>query len=85
MIEAEKEAETARIIYYICAAGVRTSLYGSSGGFPPNNTGVMFVGLPVDGPEAGPLIVRKLTHDFLREWFRKPTPFDWAKFLPNPF
>ncbi len=78
------KAETARIIYLICAAGVRTSLYGSSGGFPPNNTGVMFVGLPVDGPEAGPIITRMITHDFLRDWFTNPKPFDWAKFLPNP-
>ncbi len=78
------EVDTETLYYFICAAGVHTDTYGSVGGFPPNNTGVMYVCLPADGPEAGPIIVRMITHDYLRDWFAKPTKFDWAKFLPNP-
>lgn len=77
-------AETERLMYVMCAAGVHTNLYGSSGGFPPNNTGVCFVSLPAGGPTEGPIIVRRMPHDFLRDWFAHPTPFDWAKFLPSP-
>ncbi len=78
------KAETERNIYVMCAAGVHTNLYGSSGGFPPNNTGVCFVGIPAGGPTEGPVIVRRIPHDYLRDWFAKPTKFDWDKFLPTP-
>ena len=77
-------AETERNIYVMCAAGVHTNVYGSTGGFPPNNTGVCFVCLPADGPEAGPVIIKRLAHDFLRDWFANPKPFNWKKFLPEP-
>jgi hypothetical protein len=77
-------AETERMNYIMCAAGVHTNLYGSSGGFPPNNTGVCFVSLPAGGPAEGPIIIRRLPHDFLRDWFTKPTPFNFSTFLPEP-
>jgi len=70
--------------YVICAAGVHTDTYGSTGGFPPNNTGVCFVSIPADGPDAGPILMRMLPHDYLRDWFANPKPFDWKKFLPKP-
>lgn len=78
------KAETDRMIYIICAAGVHTDLYGDIGGFPPNNTGVCFVSIPAGGPEDGPIIVRMLPHDYLRDWFADPKPFNWKKFLPEP-
>lgn len=78
------KAETDRNIYVMCAASVHTDTYGSSGGFPPNNTGVCFVSLPADGPDAGPILVRPLPHDFMRDWFANPKPFNWDKFLPEP-
>lgn len=78
------KAETERNIYVMCAAGVHTNTYGSTGGFPPNNTGVCLVSMPADGPQAGPIIVRRLAHDFLRDWFANPTPFNWEKFIPEP-
>lgn len=78
------EAETERMIYVMCPAGVHTDIYGSVGGFPPNNTGVCFVSIPTDGPDSGPILVRYLTHDFLRDWFANPKPFAWEKFLPEP-
>lgn len=78
------KVETERIIYIMSAAGCHTDLYGDMGGFPPNNTGVMFVSLPADGPDAGPVLVHMLPHDYIRDWFANPKPFDWNKFLPNP-
>ncbi|OGZ09538.1 MAG: hypothetical protein A3D67_03835 [Candidatus Lloydbacteria bacterium RIFCSPHIGHO2_02_FULL_51_22] len=70
--------------YHMCAAGTHTDCYGERG-FPPNNTGVSFVGLPADGPESGPILLRILPIDVIRDFVEtNPRPFDWEKFLPNP-
>ncbi len=69
--------------YHMCAAGTHTDLYGERG-FPPNNTGVSFVGLPVNGPDSGPILIRTLSYDQLANYFSKPFNFDWEGFLPNP-
>ena len=76
------EVDTEDTIYLICAAGCHTDTYGSAGGFPPNNTGVMFFSIPEGGRDDGPVIVRMLTHDFLRDWHANPKPFNWKTFLP---
>lgn len=68
--------------YVMGPAHTKTDLYGTRG-FPPNNTGITFIGIPVDGPDAGPELLRTLRYDVLRDWFDKPRPFDWSKFLPN--
>ncbi|MDP3953796.1 MAG: hypothetical protein Q8Q06_00060, partial [bacterium] len=69
--------------YHMCPAGTHTDTYGERG-FPPNNTGVSFVGMPVNGPASGPMLVRTLRYDFLVKYFEKPFDFNWEKFLPNP-
>ena len=69
--------------YHMCPAGTHTDTYGERG-FPPNNTGVSFVGMPVNGPASGPMLVRTLRYDFLVKYFEKPFDFDWERFLPNP-
>lgn len=76
-------ANTPYSIYFMCAANTHTDRYGHHG-FPPNNTGVGFVGLPADGPDAGPPLFRLLKYDYIRDWFAKPRPLNWAKLLPNP-
>jgi hypothetical protein len=78
------KAETARTFYVMCAAGVHTNQYGSVGGFPPNNTGPCFVSIPADGPDAGPVIVKPMPHDVLRDWFANPKPFNFRKYVPKP-
>ncbi|MDP1689155.1 MAG: hypothetical protein Q8L47_03430 [bacterium] len=75
--------ETPYSVYFMCAAHTHTDLYGHRG-FPPNNTGVGFVGLPSDGPDSGPVLIRMLRYDFIRDWFKNPKPFNWKEFLPNP-
>ena len=69
--------------YHMGAPGVSTDLYGHRG-FPPNNTGISFVGLPADGPESGPILLRPLHIEDIVEYFKKPYKFDWETFLPNP-
>ena len=69
--------------YHMCAAGTHTDPYGERG-FPPNNTGVSFVGLPVGGPTAGPILLRTLRVEHVRDYFRKNLKIDWDVFLPNP-
>ncbi len=74
---------TGHTVYVMAMPGVPTEVYGELG-FPPNNTGVSFVGLPVSGPDGGPILIRTLPFDFLRDYWKKPFDFDWAEFLPNP-
>ncbi|KKP93503.1 MAG: hypothetical protein UR98_C0004G0039 [Parcubacteria group bacterium GW2011_GWA1_36_12] len=69
--------------YHMCAAGTHTDPYGERG-FPPNNTGVSFVGLPVNGPDSGPILLRTLRVEHIREYFKKNLKIDWDVFLPNP-
>jgi hypothetical protein len=69
--------------YHMCASGTHTDPYGERG-FPPNNTGVSFVGLPVNGPSSGPILLRTLRVEHIREYFKKNQKIDWDLFLPNP-
>ncbi|HTP57203.1 MAG TPA: hypothetical protein VMJ72_02945 [Candidatus Paceibacterota bacterium] len=77
-------AEVETDCYSMCAAGVHTSSYGSTGGFPANNTGVDLFCMPEGGPKDGPFKVLRFSHDMLRDWFRKPWDFDWKKHIPKP-
>ena len=74
---------TSQAIYLMGPAGTHTDLYGEWG-FPPNNTGVVFMGLPAEGPGAGPILLRALLFDHIKDFIENPRPFDWGKFLPNP-
>ena len=73
-------------IYHMSAPDTPTDVFAEwAGGFPPNNTGVSFIGLPVDGPESGPIIVRTFRLDRIRDYFNGKKPeFDWERYLPNP-
>jgi hypothetical protein len=55
-----------------------------AGGLPPNSTGVLFVCLPADGPDSGPILFRPLLIDHLRRFFEEGEKLDWGAFLPNP-
>lgn len=74
---------TDHTFYHMCASGTHTDSYGERG-FPPNNTGVSFVGLPVKGPDSGPIIVRTLPYDQIKRYFENRYKFNWEAFLPNP-
>jgi hypothetical protein len=70
--------------HHMCASGTHTDRYGEEG-FPPNNTGVSFVGLPAEGVESGPVLIRILPFDVIKDFVEdNPRPFDWENFLPNP-
>lgn len=70
--------------HHMCAAGTHTDRYGEMG-FPSNNTGVSFIGLPAEGPESGPILVRLLPFNVIRDLVEdNPRSFDWESFLPNP-
>jgi len=75
---------TSYALYHMSASGTHTDRYGERG-FPPNNTGVSFIGLPVHGPESGPILLRLMPYDVIRDFMEdNPRPFDWDRFLPNP-
>ena len=73
---------TPRIFYHMGASGSHTDQYGKRG-FSPNNTGVSFLLVPIDGPENGPIIVRTLSATYIKKYFEKPFKIDWEKMLPN--
>lgn len=55
-----------------------------AGGLPPNNTGVAFLGLPAEGPQAGPILLRPLLFDDIKKRIApNPKNFDWENFLCN--
>lgn len=77
-------ASTSYAVYHLAPAAVHTDEYGEMG-FPPNNTGVSFIGVPADGPDSGPIIWRFLPFDAIKSFIEEnPRPFDWSDFLPNP-
>lgn len=78
-------ASTRYAFYHMTPPGVVSCPY-SQRGFPPNNTGVSFIGLPVGGPEEGPIIVRSLMYEVIKYYIESenPKPFNWDEFLPNP-
>jgi hypothetical protein len=76
--------ETGRMVYAMCGAGTHSDLYGDTGGFPPNNTGIAVLSLPADGPDSGPVLMTALPHDWVRDWFAKPRPIDWSRIIPPP-
>src|SRR3989338_5889217 len=74
----------ANALYIIGGPGTETDLFGEWG-FPPNNTGISMVGLPKDGPDSGPIIIRYFPFSRLKFHIENPqVPFDWKAFLPNP-
>jgi len=71
-------------LHHMCASGTHTDRYGEEG-FPPNNTGVSFIGLPAEGPDSGPILIRTLPFEVIKSFVEdKPRTFDWEAFLPNP-
>lgn len=66
-----------------CASGTVSDPYGERG-FSLNNTGNMVIGLPVDGPVAGPIRIIPFTHDFVQGWFNNQREIDWEKIFVNP-
>ena len=76
-------AKTDQTFFLMGHPGTSTDLYGHRG-FPPNNTGVSFLGIPADGLDSGPILIRGLHIEHIRRYFEKPYQFDWASFLPNP-
>ncbi|MBI2122363.1 MAG: hypothetical protein HYT98_04560 [Candidatus Sungbacteria bacterium] len=69
---------------FMAPAGTHTDAFGELG-FPPNNTGIVFLGLPAEGPRSGPILIRPLLVHHLRDYIEEhPRSFDWEAFLPNP-
>lgn len=73
---------TAQKLFHMCAPGVHTDRYGEHG-FPPNNTGVSWIGIPVEGPEL-PFLFRYLRFDQIVKLAAAGFRFDWPTFLTNP-
>lgn len=73
---------TAQKLFHMCAPGVHTDRYGEHG-FPPNNTGLSWIGIPVEGPQL-PFLFRYLRYDQIARLAEAGFKFDWETFLPNP-
>lgn len=75
-------AVTPDAVFHMCASGTHTDRYGEHG-FPPNNTGVSFIGIPAEGPRV-PILFRYLRYDQIVRLVEPGATFDWEAFLPNP-
>ena len=73
---------TAQKLFHMCAPGVHTDRYGEHG-FPPNNSGVSWIGIPAEGPQL-PFLFRYLRYDQIARLALAGFKFDWEAFLPNP-
>ena len=69
-------------LYFMGPAGAHTDGYGELG-FPPNTSGIAFLGTPAEGPAAGPILLRPLLYDHIKRIMKDPRNFDWEAFLPN--
>ncbi len=75
---------TSYAFHHMCGSGTHTDSFGEHG-FPPNNTGISFIGLPADGPDSGPMLIRLLPFDVIKDFVEvNPRSLDWETFLPNP-
>ncbi len=76
---------TADAIYIMAPPAVHTDKFAEfKYGFPPNNTGVALLGVPADGPNNGPILVRSLMFDSLKEIFENNLSIDWDALISNP-
>jgi hypothetical protein len=72
-------------LYFMAPPAVHTDKFAEfKYGFPANNTGVGIIGVPSDGPDKGPILVRYLMYDVLKDIFENNKSIDWKAFLPNP-
>jgi len=54
-----------------------------AGGLPENNAGKVFIGVPVDGPDAGEIKVLHLTPSVMQDYLNSGEEFPWDEYLPN--
>ncbi len=54
-----------------------------AGGLPENNSGLTFIGYPVDGQDRAPIVVKHLTPKTMQDFLTSGNPFPWEDFLPN--
>ncbi|MDI6821197.1 MAG: hypothetical protein QMD65_03410 [Patescibacteria group bacterium] len=65
------------------AAGAGNDPYGERG-FSSNNIGSMVIGMPVGGPDYGPVKPIIFNHDFVRSYLESPWKIDWDEIFTNP-
>lgn len=54
-----------------------------AGGLAENNAGLAFIGLPVEGPNAGEISIKHLTPTTVQKYLLSGEPFPWDEFLPD--
>jgi len=79
------ETMTPWALYVMGMPGTVTDQYAEMGGaFPPNNTGVSFIGLPVDGPNNAPILTRSISFARIVKMLEDNEFIDWETFFVNP-
>jgi hypothetical protein len=67
-----------------CASSTEGDAFGDMLGFRKNNAGSVIVGIPVKGPEFGPIRIIPFTHAFLLEYFKNPWEINWDSVFQDP-
>ncbi len=71
-------------VYVMGPSSTHTDSFAElAGGLPENNAGVAFIGLPIEGPDAGEISVVHLTPTTVQKYLTSGEPFPWDELLPN--
>lgn len=71
-------------VYVMGPSSTHTDAFAElAGGLPENNAGIAFIGLPVDGPDAGEISVKHLTPTTVQKYLLSGEPFPWDEYLPD--
>ena len=71
-------------VYVMGPSSTHTDSFAElAGGLPENNAGIAFIGLPVEGPDAGEISVKHLTPTTVQKYLTSGEPFPWDEYLPD--
>jgi len=71
-------------VYVMGPSSTHTDSFAElAGGLPENNAGIAFIGLPVEGPDAGEISVVHLTPTTIQRYLTSGKPFPWDELLPD--
>jgi hypothetical protein len=72
-------------IYVMGPSSTNTDAFAwTAGGLPENNSGMSFLGLPVGGPDRGPIRYEHLDAKTIQEYITNGKDFPWGDLLVNP-
>ena len=71
-------------LYVMGSSSTHTDAFAYiAGGLPENNAGLVFIGLPVEGPDAAEISVVHMQPKLIQDFILSGKKFPWEEFLPH--